>query len=156
MSTEHVPDNEEERKRIEMYNPNPKLPLVRYVEKTWRVGGLLALSRAFGDAYLKPSLEDEGIGYQDSDYMSGFGLIARPDVAVDEIAPTDEWMLVASDGLFETEVRGGGGGLEPAQIDEIVSSMKGQSPAEISKKLASAAQQAGSTDDVTVIFVPLQ
>jgi len=39
VSTEHVPDNEEERKRIEMYNPNPKMPLVRYVENTWRVGG---------------------------------------------------------------------------------------------------------------------
>jgi hypothetical protein len=30
---------------------------VRYVGGTWRVGGLLALSRAFGDAYLKGSLQ---------------------------------------------------------------------------------------------------
>lgn len=28
---------------------------------TWRVGGLLALSRAFGDAYLKGSLQFEGV-----------------------------------------------------------------------------------------------
>lgn len=46
-------DNEEERNRIERYNPNPRMPLVRYVGGTWRVGGLLALSRAFGDAYMK-------------------------------------------------------------------------------------------------------
>ena len=44
---------ESERTRIERNNPNPKLPMVRYVGGTWRVGGLLALSRAFGDAYLK-------------------------------------------------------------------------------------------------------
>ena len=44
---------EDERKRIERFNPNPKMPLVRFVGGTWRTGGILALSRAFGDAYLK-------------------------------------------------------------------------------------------------------
>lgn len=48
-------------RRIESKNPNPKMPLVRYEGGTWRVGGLLALSRAFGDAYLKGSLQFEGI-----------------------------------------------------------------------------------------------
>ena len=52
---------QEERDRIEAMNPNPKLPLVRYQGGTWRVGGLLALSRAFGDAYLKGSLQFEGV-----------------------------------------------------------------------------------------------
>eukprot|EP00468_Gymnochlora_sp_CCMP2014_P003766 CAMPEP_0167756788 /NCGR_PEP_ID=MMETSP0110_2-20121227/9574_1 /TAXON_ID=629695 /ORGANISM="Gymnochlora sp., Strain CCMP2014" /LENGTH=312 /DNA_ID=CAMNT_0007642925 /DNA_START=152 /DNA_END=1090 /DNA_ORIENTATION=- len=151
VTTEHVPDNEEERKRIEMYNPNPKLPLVRYVGSTWRVGGLLALSRAFGDAYLKPSLDFEGVGYQDADYMSGFGLIAKPDVQEIDLSNA-EWMIVASDGLFETENRGGGGGLTPEQISSIVEGMKGSSAEQISMKLAQEAQKAGSTDDVTVIF----
>jgi hypothetical protein len=59
----HIPHSpsgprESERKRIEAQNPNPKNPMVRYVGGTWRVGGLLALSRAFGDAYLK----GEGLG----------------------------------------------------------------------------------------------
>ena len=44
---------ESERQRIEAQNPNPKMPMVRYMGGTWRVGGLLALSRAFGDSYLK-------------------------------------------------------------------------------------------------------
>ena len=48
--------------RIEANNPNPKMPMVRYIGGTWRVGGLLALSRAFGDAYLKGSLQFEGVG----------------------------------------------------------------------------------------------
>merc|ERR1712078_889106 len=43
---DHVPDTEEERLRIESFNPNPQMPLVRYVESTWRTGGLLAQSRA--------------------------------------------------------------------------------------------------------------
>lgn len=42
-------------------NPNPNMPLVRYVGGTWRVGGLLALSRAFGDAYLKGTGQFEGV-----------------------------------------------------------------------------------------------
>ena len=49
----HAILREAERKRIERTNPNPKMPLVRYVGDTWRTGGILALSRAFGDAYLK-------------------------------------------------------------------------------------------------------
>lgn len=48
---------EAERKRIERTNPNPKMPLVRFVGDTWRTGGILALSRAFGDAYLKVASE---------------------------------------------------------------------------------------------------
>ena len=56
-----VQRSDEERERIEDTNPNPKRPLVRYVGGTWRVGGILALSRAFGDAYLKGSLQFEGI-----------------------------------------------------------------------------------------------
>lgn len=73
---------EEERNRIEAQNPNPKAPLVRYVGGTWRTGGILALSRAFGDAYMKGSLQFEGPNTAGSDgYAAGFGVIAIPTVA---------------------------------------------------------------------------
>ena len=94
---DHVPDLEEERERIEAQNPNPKLPLVRYVGETWRVGGLLALSRAFGDAYMKGSLQFEGIAAGGSDgYSAGFGVIAEPSVETVELTPQDSWVRSAA------------------------------------------------------------
>ena len=71
LSVDHVPDDEAERYRIELRNPNPRKPLVTYVGSAWRVGGLLALSRAFGDAYMKASGNEEGYGTAQDDYGSG-------------------------------------------------------------------------------------
>ena len=42
MSEDHIPTFEKERDRIEAFNPNPLMPMVRKVGDTWRVGGLLA------------------------------------------------------------------------------------------------------------------
>ncbi|MCX7328835.1 MAG: cytochrome d ubiquinol oxidase subunit II, partial [Hyphomicrobiales bacterium] len=47
-----------------------------FVGATWRVGGLLALSRAFGNAYMKAAGGFEGFGGADDDYSSGFGVVA--------------------------------------------------------------------------------
>lgn len=77
---------EKERMRIEAKNPNPKLPLVRYVGGTWRVGGILALSRAFGDAYLKGSGQFEGYAAGGDGYSSGFGVIADPFVTLTQLS----------------------------------------------------------------------
>jgi len=80
-----LPCSDEERIRIEAKNPNPKMPLVRYVGGTWRVGGILALSRAFGDAYMKSSLQFEGLRASSDGYSSGFGVIAEPDTSLNDI-----------------------------------------------------------------------
>ena len=80
-----LPCSEEERLRIEAKNPNPKMPLVRYVGGTWRVGGILALSRAFGDAYMKSSLQFEGLRASSDGYSSGFGVIAEPDTSLTDL-----------------------------------------------------------------------
>lgn len=80
---------EDERKRIESENPNPRLPLVRFVGGTWRVGGILALSRAFGDAYMKGSLQFEGID-SGTNYRSGFGVIADPYISVIDLQSKEE------------------------------------------------------------------
>lgn len=84
---------ERERQRIESKNPNPKMPLVRYVGGTWRVGGILALSRAFGDAYLKGSGQFEGVPSGSDGYGSGFGVVADPTVTLTPL--TREQFLVS-------------------------------------------------------------
>eukprot|EP00793_Prasinoderma_coloniale_P002883 PRCOL_00002365-RA len=153
LSEDHVPDNEDERKRIEYYNPNPKMPLVRFVGECWRVGGILALSRAIGDSYMKQAPEFEGISYGGAEYASGFGVIAEPTIEIATLTDEDEWLVVTSDGLFANEERGGGGGVDNDAVAALAS--KASSPAELADALVAAAQQAGSTDDITVVCAKL-
>ena len=47
-----------------------RMELVQYVGGTWRVGGMLALSRAFGDAYMKASGFNEGISDLSNNYST--------------------------------------------------------------------------------------
>ena len=179
LSVDHVPDNEQERYRIEvrprlrgpaalrssdsppalqLTNPNRKKPLVVFVGDTWRVGGLLALSRAFGDAYMKASGQFEGYGTAEDDYRSGFGVIAKPHVATVQRAAAEETFLVlSSDGLYANEVRGGGGGLTNAQVGDLVRKLPAAASAAqltaMAQELAEGAVAGGSTDDVTVLIV---
>ncbi|KAK9828457.1 hypothetical protein WJX72_000107 [[Myrmecia] bisecta] len=140
LSEDHVPDSEEERIRIERTNPNPKMPLVRYVGGTWRTGGILALSRAFGDAYLKGSLQFEGVRAGGDGYSSGFGVIAEPYTTLTDLTPEDSWIIIASDGLFANEERGGGGGLDNQQaVDLCLAAKPGSSPQELGQQLIQAA-----------------
>jgi protein phosphatase 1K len=157
LTEDHVPDNEDERNRIERFNPNPKLPLVRYVGGTWRVGGLLALSRAFGDAYLKGNDQFEGVSYYASDtYASGFGVIAEPYTTLTDLTSDDSWLIVCSDGLLANEERGGGGGLDNADVVDTCKRMSSQPCDAIAAELAKAAVAKGSTDDVTVLVLKLK
>lgn len=154
LTTDHVPDSEDERVRIERLNPNPKLPLVRYVGGTWRVGGLLALSRAFGDSFMKGSGQFEGLkSGVGTSYESGFGVVAEPDVTVTELRGGDDLVVLASDGLFANVERGGGGGLSNEQVVSIAAAAG--SADEAARALAAAAREAGTTDDVTVVVVKL-
>lgn len=156
LSVDHVPDSEEERLRIESQNPNPNMPLVRYVGGTWRVGGLLALSRAFGDAYMKGTGQFEGIQAGSDGYSSGFGVIAEPSVSRKALSPEDRWIIIASDGLFANQERGGGGGVSNEQAVKICEKNSSKTCKEIASFLIDAAVEAGSTDDVTVIVCKLK
>lgn len=70
------------------------------------------------------------------------------------LAADDEWLILASDGLFANVERGGGGGLENQDVVDMCNNSVA-SPEQLAKKLAFAAQEAGSTDDVTVVVVQL-
>jgi protein phosphatase 1L len=156
ITVDHVPDDEDERKRIEFYNPNPRLPMVRYVGGTWRVGGLLALSRAFGDAYMKASAQFEGVPSGSDGYSSGFGVVAEPYISIEALQPEDSFLVLASDGLFANEERGGGGGLSNEEVAAMCKKMAGKSCEEIAAALANEAVAAGTTDDVTVLVIKLE
>jgi len=158
LTIDHTPDSATEMERIEGKNPNKKMPLVRYEGGTWRVGGLLALSRAFGDAYLKGSLQFEGITDGGDGYSSGFGLIAEPYTTLTELTEEDTWLIVSSDGLYNEVERGGGGGLtnEEAVAMAIDLDKKGVPLDEIAKKMSERSVQKGSTDDITCCLLKLR
>mmetsp|Transcript_17262 Transcript_17262/g.43839 ORF Transcript_17262/g.43839 Transcript_17262/m.43839 type:complete len:346 (-) Transcript_17262:115-1152(-) len=158
LTIDHTPDSATEMKRIESKNPNPKMPLVRYEGGTWRVGGLLALSRAFGDAYLKGSLQFEGITDGGDNYSSGFGLIAEPYTQLTELTPEDTWLIVSSDGLYNEVERGGGGGLtnEEAVDMAIELDKKGVPLDEIAERMSKQSVKKGSTDDITCCLLKLR
>jgi protein phosphatase 1K len=62
--------------------------------------------------------------------------------------------VLASDGLFAEEARGGGGGLDNATVAELCTAGAASCGA-LAETLAAAAQKVGSTDDVTVVVLRL-
>ena len=156
LSVDHVPDDENERRRIDRGNPNLRKSLVSFTEGSWRVGGVLALSRAFGDAFLKESGRFEGFGERNADYGSGFGLNAEPDCYIETLTSEDTWIMMSSDGLFANDQRGGGGGFENQEIaDFLLAAAPDADPAELAKELCGMAVSKGSTDDITVTLMKL-
>eukprot|EP00475_Leptophrys_vorax_P042666 TRINITY_DN80494_c0_g1_i1.p1 TRINITY_DN80494_c0_g1~~TRINITY_DN80494_c0_g1_i1.p1 ORF type:complete len:377 (+),score=6.73 TRINITY_DN80494_c0_g1_i1:66-1196(+) len=143
LSVDHKPNVEAERTRIERKNPTPGQPLVRMAGGEWRVGGLLALSRAFGDVYLK----DWSDGTRDG-ARGGFGLTAEPSVFTLALQPGDDWLLLGTDGFWDSV---------PSQeaIDLCRNQGSDAKPDALAAELVALAQKRGSTDDVTVIVVRL-
>ncbi len=77
MSEDHKPNRPDERQRIESAGG------VVVWAGTWRVGGVLAVSRAFGDRMLKKYV------------------VAIPDIKEEALAVHDEFIIMASDGLWD-------------------------------------------------------
>ena len=77
LSVDHKPNSDEERKRIE------NLGGVIVWAGTWRVGGVLAVSRAFGDRLLKKYV------------------VATPHTQCEQLTSDDEVAILASDGLWD-------------------------------------------------------
>ncbi|KAL3513774.1 hypothetical protein ACH5RR_026491 [Cinchona calisaya] len=75
LSVDHKPDRSNERERIEQAGG-----FVIWAG-TWRVGGVLAVSRAFGDKLLKPYV------------------VAEPEIQEEKIHGVD-FIIIASDGLW--------------------------------------------------------
>ncbi|XP_014671598.1 PREDICTED: protein phosphatase 1E-like [Priapulus caudatus] len=119
----HRPDRTDERRRIESAGGDVKW------FGTWRVDGLLSVSRAIGDRCYKP-------------YVT-----AEPDVISMELTPSDSYMVMACDGLWDV--------VKPSEIPRLVSKemrATGDRSA-VASKLVDHARALGSADNISAIVV---
>ncbi|KAI8531425.1 hypothetical protein RHMOL_Rhmol11G0135900 [Rhododendron molle] len=118
LSIDHKPDRSDERQRIEQAGG-----FIIWAG-TWRVGGVLAVSRAFGDKLLKPYV------------------VAEPEIQEEEIDGID-FIIIASDGLWNV--------LSNKDAVTIVQDIKDAEAA--SRKLIQEAYARGSSDNITCVVV---
>jgi len=118
LSIDHKPDRSDERQRIEQAGG-----FIIWAG-TWRVGGVLAVSRAFGDKLLKPYV------------------VAEPEIQEEKIDGVD-FIIIASDGLWNV--------LSNQDAVSIVQNIKDAEAA--SRKLIQEAYARGSSDNITCVVV---
>jgi serine/threonine protein phosphatase PrpC len=103
---------------------------VKWQIDTWRVGpAALQVTRSIGDDDLKPAVT------------------AEPEITETILSPEDEYIVMASDGLWDV-----------MKNEEVINIIKDtvKEPGMCSKRLATEAAQRGSKDNITVILVFLR
>ncbi|KAG2575364.1 probable protein phosphatase 2C 45 isoform X4 [Panicum virgatum] len=119
VSKDHKPDQTDERQRIEDAGG-----FVMWAG-TWRVGGVLAVSRAFGDKLLKQYV------------------VVDPEIREEVVDDTLEFLILASDGLWDV-----------VSNEEAVALTRSiQDPEEAAKKLLQEAYKRESSDNITCVVV---
>ncbi|TVU51346.1 hypothetical protein EJB05_02767, partial [Eragrostis curvula] len=125
LTSDHTAGREDERRRIESSGG--------YVScgssGVWRVQDCLAVTRAFGDASMKP------------------WVTANPDLSRRRITPDCSFLVLASDGLWNK--------VSCQEAVDVVASAGTTTPASC-KELVAMARSRGSRDDITVMVVDLQ
>ncbi|CAI0449887.1 unnamed protein product [Linum tenue] len=119
LSEDHKPNRSDERKRIENAGG------VVMWAGTWRVGGVLAMSRAFGNRMLKQYV------------------VAEPEIQDLKVDDEFELLVLASDGLWD---------VVPNE-DAISLARSEEEPEVAAKKLVETAFTRGSADNITCIVV---
>eukprot|EP01018_Ginkgo_biloba_P019533 Gb_23929 [translate_table: standard] len=119
LSEDHKPNRSDERQRIEQAGGN-----VMWAG-TWRVGGVLAVSRAFGNRLLKRFV------------------VAEPEIQEEIIKDDVEFLVIASDGLWDV-----------ISNEDAVSLVKSiEDPEAAARKLTETAFAKGSADNITCVVV---
>ncbi|KDP43081.1 hypothetical protein JCGZ_25267 [Jatropha curcas] len=118
LSIDHKPDRSDERQRIEEAGG-----FVVWAG-TWRVSGVLAVSRAFGDKLLKQYV------------------VAEPEIQEEEIDGVD-FIIIASDGLWNVL----------SNQDAVALVQDIPDPEAASRKLIQEAYARGSSDNITCVIV---
>ncbi|KAA8533633.1 hypothetical protein F0562_030933 [Nyssa sinensis] len=119
LSDDHKPNRSDERKRIENAGG------VVMWAGTWRVGGVLAMSRAFGNRMLKQFV------------------VAEPEIQDLQIDEEFEFLVLASDGLWD---------VVPNE-DAVSLARTEEEPEVAARKLTETAFARGSADNITCIVV---
>ncbi|KAL0304390.1 UNVERIFIED_CONTAM: putative protein phosphatase 2C 76 [Sesamum radiatum] len=119
LSEDHKPNRSDERKRIESAGG------VVMWAGTWRVGGVLAMSRAFGNRMLKQFV------------------VAEPEIQEQEVDQDLELLVLASDGLWD---------VVPNE-DAVLIAQTEEEPEAAARKLTETAFSRGSADNITCIVV---
>lgn len=123
LSDDHKPNRKDEQTRIENAGGS-----VSYDGYTWRVDGILAMSRAFGDRGLKKYV------------------IAEPDIQEAQVNSDLECLVLATDGLWDV-----------VRNEDIISLMRATNGTEAAAmKLTELAHSRHSSDNITCIVVQFQ
>lgn len=125
LTTDHKASNEDEKHRIEEGGG-----MVLYVKGVPRVNGRLAVTRAFGDAELSQLV------------------IADPEVTVHELRPEDEYIVLASDGLWDV--------MSNEQVASCIRNNPWLGVQELANMLTERAVELGTLDNVTVMVVDVR
>ncbi|KAM0906178.1 hypothetical protein ACQ4PT_016873 [Festuca glaucescens] len=122
LSDDHKPNRKDEQTRIEDAGGS-----VSYDGYTWRVDGILAMSRAFGNRALKKYV------------------IAEPDIQEAEVNSDFEYLVLATDGLWDV-----------VRNEDIISLMRATEGTEAAAlKLTELAHSRHSSDNITCIVVQI-
>lgn len=123
MSIDHHPDRKDEETRIRKLGGK----LIHWGR--WRVEGVLAVSRAIGDVSLQPYITCE------------------PEIMEKKIDHEDEYLVIASDGLWDV--------LENEDVGKLVT-VYGKDFIHLAKMLCTEALKKGSSDNITALVIDVK
>jgi len=122
MTSDHKPSRPDEKSRIEALGGR----IIHY--GTWRVEGVLAVTRAFGDRRLKK-------------YVS-----AVPEIQARHLQPEDDWLILASDGVWDV--------ISSQHAVDMVNTIN--DPKQAAEAITMHAYQNHSADNITCMVVDLR